>query len=133
MGKPTKPMHQPFEGRNPQGQFTKITKDMMDSPAWRDLSLRQRGLYLHLKSKYRQKTLHGNLESSNRDNLSLPYSEWYQELYGDYRTFSKDMRKLEDNGFIRTVRYGKATHECNLYELTGDWSKWEPPKQHHRA
>ena len=128
MPKPKKPIHQPFEGSNPRGQFTKITRDMMQSPAWQDLSLRQQGLYLYLKAKYTQRTIHGNVESANQDNLSLPKTEWYPNLYGDYRTFAADMQKLEDNGFISTIRYGKATHQCNLYGLASDWSRWKPPK-----
>jgi hypothetical protein len=128
MLKNKKSMHESFEGRNPRGSFTKLTHDMLNSSAWKDLNPRQRYLYLHLKSKYRQKRARGYLESSNQDNISLPKSEW-TELYGDYRTFIQDIRKLEDNGFIRTVRYGKATHQCNLYGFIGDWDKWtsSPP------
>ena len=121
-----KPMHQPFEGSNDRGRFAKITHEMMQSSAWQDLSLRQQGLYLHLKAKYTQKRLHGSLESDNHNNIELPKSEWYPKLYSDYRTFSKDMRKLEDNGFIKTVRYGKAIHQCNLYGLACEWSNWKP-------
>lgn len=126
MSRTKKATHQSFEGSDARGQFTKITRDMMQSRAWKDLSLRQRGLYLHLKSKYTQKVTHGIVESSNRDNISLPYSEWYPALYGDYRTFNADIHKLEDHGFIRYVRYGKALHQCNLYGFTGDWSEWTP-------
>jgi len=122
-----KTIHQPFEGRDPRGQFTKITRDMMQSRAWKDLSLRQQGLYLHLKAKYTQKSTHGIVESTNRDNISFPKAEWFPALYGDYRTFAADIQKLEDNGFICTTRYGKALHQCNLYGFTDDWSTWVPP------
>ena len=126
MPKQKKRTHQPFEGSNPLGRFAKITHDMMQSAVWQDLSLRQQGLYLHLKAKYRQKVLHGNIESDNRNDISLPKSEWYPNLYSDYRTFSKDIRKLEDNGFIHTVRYGKAMHQCNIYGFSDLWKKWKP-------
>jgi hypothetical protein len=126
--KKPKSTHQAFEGSNPHGQFAKITHDMMQSPAWRNLSLRQQGLYLHIKAKYRAKMTRGNLESDNRDNLSLPKSEWHSNLYSDYRTFSKDIRKLEDNGFLKTIRYGKAMHQCNLYGLSDEWKRWKPLK-----
>lgn len=127
MPRAKKTIHQPFEGRDPRGQFTKITRSMMQSSAWKDLSLRQQGLYLHLKAKYTQKVTHGIVESTNRDNISLPKTEWFPTLYGDYRTFSADMQRLEDNGFIRTIRYGKAMHQCNLYGFTDEWSSWAPP------
>jgi len=128
MGNPKKPksIHQAFEGNNPRGQFAKITQDMMQSPAWRNLCLRQQGLYLYIKAKYKVKMINGNFESDNRDNLSLPKSEWYPDLYSDYRTFSKDIRKLEDNGFLKTIRYGKAMHQCNLYGLCEEWKRWKP-------
>ena len=126
--KKLKPIHQNFEGSSPRGRFTKITHDMMQSAAWQNLNLRQRGLYLHLKSKYFQKIVHGNIENSNCDNISLPKTEWYPNLYGDYRTFAADMQKLDDNGFIRTVRYGKTTHQCNLYGLISEWQEWKPSK-----
>lgn len=126
MPRTKKAVHRPFEGRDPRGQFTKITRDMMNSPAWNDLSLRQQGLYLHLKAKYTQKVTHGVLESSNRDNISLPYSEWHPTLYANYRSFASDIRKLEENGFIRTIFYGKATHRCNVYGFTDEWIAWEP-------
>ena len=127
MPRTKKTIHQPFEGRDPRGQFTKITRDMMQSRAWKDLSLRQQGLYLHLKAKYTQKSTHGIVESTNRDDISLPKAEWSPKLYGDYRTFAEDIQKLEDNGFIRTTRYGKALHQCNLYGFTDDWCTWVPP------
>lgn len=126
MPKSKKPTHQPFEGSDPHGQFAKITHNMMTSPAWLDLNLRQQGLYLHLKAKYRQKKINSNIESDNRNDISLPKSEWSPRLYGDYRTFSKDIRKLEENGFIQTLRYGKATHQCNIYGFSDFWKKWKP-------
>jgi len=126
MPRAKKAIHQPFEGSNPRGQFTKITLEMQNSKAWNDLNLRQRALYQHLKSKYRQTVVNGIVTKSNRDDISLPYSEWYPKLYGDYRTFSADIHKLEDHGFIRYTRYGKATHQCNLYGFTDDWIDWIP-------
>ncbi len=124
--KTPKKMHQPFEGRNPNGKFTKITADMMTSSAWRDLTLRQRGLYQHLKAKYTQKTIHGIVDS-NIDDISLPRSEWLPNLYTGYRTFEKDMTKLMENGFIRAIRRGGCERKCNIYGFTDDWTKWKPP------
>ena len=120
-----KTTHQPFEGRNPRGQFTKITQDMMDSAAWKELSLRQRGLYLQFKSKYRQKTERGNVTEHNRDEITLPESEWKQE-YGNYRTFRKDIDILVRLGFIRLVQRGQNTRTPNLYGFSVEWQKWRP-------
>jgi len=119
-------MHQPFEGRDLKGQFTKITRDMMNSPAWHNLSLRQRGLYQHLKSKYVQRTIHG-IVTSNKDDISLPRSEWLPELYTNYRSFETDMAKLMDNGFIIAIRRGGCERKCNIYGFSDDWTEWKPP------
>lgn len=102
-----------------------ITQDMMNSPAWQSLSLRQRGLYLELKSKYTRHVVDGQLIDSNRDNISLPMSEW-RELYGHYTTFRADMETLYDRGFIVLMRSGKATRTCNLYGFSANWQTWKP-------
>ena len=116
----SKAIHQPFEGRNPRGTFVKITKDMMESKAWKALSLRQRGLYLHLKSKYTQKAVDKGLIKSNIDDISLPESEW-RELYGNYNTFRKDMDALEGYGFIKLVFFNWHTRRPNLYGFSDAW------------
>ena len=113
-------IHQPFEGANPRGQFTKITFDMMQSKAWKDLSLRQRGLYLQLKSKYREKKLDDVVVESNRDDISLPEAEW-RGLYGNYNTFKKDMDALRQHGFIKIVARAKYMGKPNIYGFDDAW------------
>jgi len=132
--KKTRVGHQRFEGSRPNGTFSKITHEMMDSPAWKDLNLRQRGLYLAFKAKYRQKAANNKVESSNRDDISFPKAEG-MTLYGDYRTFQKDLKALEDHGFIRLVQSGYRLRVCNIYALEDGWLEWKrsgeprPPKR----
>ena len=126
--KKKKPTHLPFEGREPCGRFAKITHDMMRSPAWQDLTLRQRGLYLHLKSKFTMKRTRGIIEKSNINDISFPKSEWLPKLYSSYRSFNTDMRKLMDNGFIQIVSRGGFERKCNIYGFTKDWVHFEPTK-----
>ena len=120
--------HQPFEGKNSSGAFTKITNEMMQSPAWEDLNIRQQGLYLRLKSKYREKRVNGVTVESNVDNISLPKAEWHI-IYGDYRTFKKDMDALHEKGFIRTVARAKYMGEPNIYGFTDKWTEYKPSKK----
>lgn len=115
--------HRSFEGSNPRGAFTKITHDMMDSQAWKSLSLRQRGLYLEMKAKYREKKVSGELESSNVDDITLPESEW-KELYGTYRTFKTDLDALIEKGFLRIVQPGKNIRKPNIYGFAASWKEW---------
>lgn len=119
--------HQPFEGRDPKGQFCKITLDMRKSEAWQSLCLRQRGLYEELKSKYRQTVERGQLLNSNINDISMPESEW-RKLYGNYRTFKADMDALIERGFIRVVARGKYTRTPNIYGFTSAWQDYNKPK-----
>ena len=50
MGRKNKKIFYPFESFHENGAFTKICNDVTKSKAWKELSLRQQGLYLHLKS-----------------------------------------------------------------------------------
>ena len=117
----------PFEAAKTQDSFVAITKSLYSSSAWRDLSLRQQGLYLYLRSKVNVTVKGGVRIMDNTDNISLPYAEWHGRLYGDGDTFRKDMKALYDHGFIVLKRSGKATRPCNLYGFSADWQEWEPP------
>ena len=131
MPRAKKATHQPFEGSDPRGAFTKITRDMLTSDAWQDLNLRQQGLYLHLKAKYRQKVSRGIVIETNRDDISMPKSEWSQ-YYGDYRTFRADMDKLSEVGLLRTIARGQCSRTPNIYGFTDGWKEYRrgpPPKQ----
>lgn len=119
--KKDKAIHQGFEGRDKRGQFTKITGDMMKSQAWQALTLRQRGLYLTLKSKYREKKLDNVVVESNKDNISMPETEW-RCLYGNYNTFKKDMDALKQHGFIKTVARAKYMGKPNIYGFDDAWT-----------
>jgi hypothetical protein len=120
-------MHQRFEGSKQDGPFVKVTREMMASAAWRDLNLRQRGLYLTIKAKYTQKVIHGTVEHSNRDNISFTKREGLED-YGDYRTFQHDMQTLITHGFIRLIESGYRLRTCNIYGLTDAWVAWRPEK-----
>lgn len=124
MSKKRAAIHQPFEGREPSGRFAKITHDMMKSPAWQALNLRQRGLYLELKARYAQKVMRGVVVESNRDEIVYPQSEWKRH-YGDYRTFKGDMECLVNLGFIRITFKGKNVRQPNKYGFTDEWQDWK--------
>ena len=52
MERKSKKLFYTFESLHENGAFTKISNDMIKSKAWKKLSLRQQGLYLHLKAKF---------------------------------------------------------------------------------
>ena len=126
MAKRPKSRHQPFESATEQGKFTKVCDDMMQSPSWADLSLRQRGLYLELKRKYTQKKSAGVLISDNADDISIPKSE-AQTMYGAMRSFRVDIDALISHGFIRLVQSGFNTRTVNIYGFSDRWKRYGKP------
>lgn len=70
--RPRPPTNYDFESANQNYDFTKICRDMQHSLAWKQLSLRQQGLYLHLKSKF---TVNSKTLDTNKDNISIPTTE----------------------------------------------------------
>jgi hypothetical protein len=98
MSRKKKKLFYSFESNYENGAFTKISNDMIKSKAWKMLSLRQQGLYLHLKSKF---TKYKN-QDTNVNDISIPKKEALT-LYGDLKTFRKDIDNLIEYGFIRQV------------------------------
>lgn len=127
--KKNKSTHQQFESNTTHGRFTKICNDMIDSPAFNNLSLRQQGLYLQFKKKYMQKVLDGVVVQSNVNNISFTYKE-AKQIYGDMRTFRDDIEALIDNGFIKLIAQGgksnyysgeKSCFSSNIYGFSSEW------------
>ena len=116
-----------FEAFNPKCEYISLAHDLMNSPAFESLSLRQRGLFLELKRRYRRKREHGVTVKSNRDCIHFPQND-IEKLYGNYNTFKKDLDALVEKGFIR-VHSKKNLRQMNDYELIGDWKTWpqKPP------
>ena len=124
MGRKRTSIFRPWEGA--RSSFTGIFHDMMDSEAWQALTLRQQGLYLHLKRKYRPKIKSGRYISSNENDISIPKAE-AQKLYGDLRTFRADLDALIDHGFMKLVHSGYTTREPNIYGFSARWQDYGKP------
>ncbi len=118
------PNNYPFESNNTRYDFIKICRDMTKSKAWLDLSLRQRQLYFEFKSKFRVnlKTL-----ETNQDNISIPKSEAIK-MYGDLRTFRKDIDALIEHGFIYQKESGFNTRTVNIYAFSEKWKDYGTDK-----
>ena len=124
-----KPSHQPFEGKNRTGLFFKITNEMVSSPAWRDLSLEARGLYVEFKAKYRQRVDDGKVVSCNVDDISMPVSE-YSAFCGQ-RKFERTRDELISHGFIQLLKRQKYMGQPNIFGLSDEWQNWRaPPRKH---
>lgn len=114
------PTNYDFESANQEYDFTKICRDMQRSKAWHELNLRQQGLYLHLKSKFRvnRETL-----ENNANDISIPTSE-AKEKYGNLNTFRKDMDTLIDYGFIKQIVSGVPTMSVSIYGFSYRWKDY---------
>lgn len=99
--------------------FTKICNSMYKSVAWKELSFRERGLYLHLKSKFTKRPD----GSTNQDNISMPRKEQL-EYYGSATTFGKDIDALIKRGFVKCIIHGKTGRRCNIYSFSDMWQKY---------
>lgn len=111
------PTNYDFESGNQRYDFTKICRDMQKSEAWKQLSLRQQGLYLHLKSKF---TVNSKTLENNQNDISIPTKE-AKKLYGDLRTFRKDIDTLIGYGFIKQIISGVPTMSVNIYGFSTKW------------
>lgn len=114
------PINYDFESKNQKYDFTKICRDMQKADGWKDLSLRQQGLYLYLKSKF---TVNLKTMETNKDNISIPTSE-ANKIYGDLRTFRKDIDELIEHGFIRQIVSGVPTMSANIYGFSDEWKRY---------
>ena len=100
-----------------------MAESMMTSKAWLALNLRQRGLYLYMKAKYKPKASNGVLIDSNADDISVVTKEMHK-LYGDLRTFREDIDKLIACGFVRLIASGRFNRSPNIYGFSALWQKY---------
>jgi hypothetical protein len=115
--------------------FVRIYHDFMESPAWRSLSLRQRGLYVEFLRRYKEKRANGEIVSSNKDEIHFTEQEATRKgpngekpLYGSKITFSKDVKALIEAGFIRVVQSGYYSRSVNVYGFSSRWKQYQPGK-----
>ena len=113
-----------FESANKNYDFTKICRDMQKSAAWKSLSLRQRGLYLELKSKF---TVNRKTLETNAENISYTTTE-AKKVYGDLRTFRADIDALINAGFIKQVVSGVPTMSASIYGFSDRWKDYGTDK-----
>lgn len=121
-----KSTHFSFEGRYATGRFLKITLDMRNSRAWKELNVRQRGLYLEMKAEFRvTKNSDGSIEFCNEHGFKFPKATWGPLYNNNYLAFRDDLKALVERGFIRLVLSGKKDRKPNTYTFSSDWQNWQ--------
>lgn len=121
MGKIKKQNYRPFQTEH-GGHFLQIYDDMLNSKAWQELTANDIVLYLYMLSKFKVRYSHNEVDKTNEDNISVPQSE-YTKLMNN-RTFFKSIDHLISLGFIKVIRSGYSTRQCNLYGFCSEWQKY---------
>ncbi len=102
----------PFESKSENSPYARITRSMVNSPAWQELNCYEQTLYLQLKLKYTGKP------GSEKD-ISFTYQEG--EKLMSKRVFTRSIDKLIEVGLIDLVRHMPYSSLCNIYGLSDRW------------
>jgi hypothetical protein len=88
----------------------RITLNMMESKAWKKLTVHSRVVYQEMKAKY---------TGSNENDISFTYKE-ATEIMND-RTFTKCIDQLIECGFIKLIQQNWTKREPNIYGFSEQW------------
>ena len=102
----------PFEKnvRSADNHHVRITRNMMESKAWKELTVHSRVLYMEMKAKY---------NGTNDNDISYTYTEGTELM--SKLTFTKSMDQLIELGFIKIVSQGWNVREPNIYGFHDMW------------
>lgn len=119
--KKKKGTYESFETYKPSN-FLALYWAMIDSKAWEELTAHEIQLYIYMKRKYQRKVSKGTVYETNKDNISIPVSEWRKLMH--QRTFYKSIDRLIELGFIKLVENNKHIKKCNIYGFNDMWAKY---------
>jgi len=135
----------PYHARRPgctSSQHVEIFFDMLDSPAFHDLTRSQVALFLYCKRSthgsatrdYYEGRFEGKLTLTEPEAVSIFYMNFAQvsktyELYPESskRCFRDDMAALIEHGFVDTILNGSGQRKKIVYMLSSRWHKWGTP------
>lgn len=102
----------PFEKevKSADNHHLRITRNMMESKAWKELSVYSKVLYVEMKNKY---------TGSNDNDISFTYKEALEIM--NARTFTKSVDQLIEFGFIKLVEQNWTTRRPNIYGFNDQW------------
>ncbi len=105
----------PFEKdvKSADNHHIRVTRNMMESVAWKALTVYSRVLYIEMKLKY---------VGSNENDISFTYAEG--EALMSKHTFTKSIDQLIDHGFIQIIRQGWSIREPNIYGFHIMWQQF---------
>ena len=113
-----------------KGGYCALHEEILDSPAYRDLTPAARALHVELLRLYRP---------DRNGALSLEVRKAAEQTRTHKDTASRAFRELAEHGFI-ALRHGErwmdhlarewriTSEPCNGREPTDDWREWQPGK-----
>ena len=110
--------------------FARLFYDLLDDPAFRDLTPRQRLLYVYcVRESHNDNTMTEGKPFDESLFLMNRAKRKEHGVYGatDTRQFERDMSELIRHGFVDAVSSGYATKKPNIYRLSARWHNWGTP------
>lgn len=126
MGKYRKTKHKPrlFEKRGNSNLSCVLYAEMLQSPAWYQLSNNAKVLYSYMKLQlYGQKDKPQERQDCFVFNKAM-YTKTYP-LFKNGEQFNKHCHELIQYGFIEEVENGHTTRTKNIYRYSDKWQSWE--------
>lgn len=139
MGKKKAYTPKPFEANRGRDSSANIYKSMLESDAFKDLSARQKILYVYAKSRrYGQTTKQKEELFSQFPGIQMPVDveEYFSMtrgnavydwgLYSRYHVelFYRDVEELILHGFIKCVACGAVGKKKSIYKYSDKWRLW---------
>lgn len=97
-------------------QFTKMIRNMMDTPAWRALTSTAQALYPWVKMEWK------GPQNNNNGRISLPVREAAQKMGCNMKTAARGFHDLQAKGFLILTEHGRMGVEGRgappTYEIT---------------
>lgn len=124
-------------GKQQTDTTTNLCYSMITSPAFKDLSAKQRMLYVYAKAQYygarsRPRDDFKDIEEYQKDG-GRKYFYLNHFLLSDVfalypksnsRDLYKDIKALVEHGFIEQVSNGKANQKRSIYTYSDKWKEW---------
>ena len=114
----------PYESK----AYVRIFLDMVNSPAFKDLSYKQQLLYFYMKIQFGQK----DSKKPNGKHLQFYFNRGLYkntlELYSNDGQFRKDRDNLIEHGFIICVENGSNTRSKSIYQFSDKWQNYGTEK-----
>jgi len=113
-----------WQATNPNGKFMMFFWEMYDSKAWKELTAKDKELYIHMFRKHDI----NKAGDSNENNISLVEKTYEDNIgYGELmrkETFWKCIDHLIELGFVKLVENRYDIRECNIYGFNDMWKHY---------